>query len=68
MEPSKGRKTTEFWMFAATGVFLLLNGTTFVNVEQDLVLAWMSMTGLYGGLRTIEKTVARRATNRTGES
>lgn len=61
MEPSKGVKTTEFWMFAATGIFLLINGTSLVNVDQDLVMAWMSMTGLYGGLRTVEKTLARRA-------
>lgn len=64
MQRSQGVRTTEFWMFAATGIFLLLNGTSLVTIEQDLVLAWMSMTGLYGGLRTVEKTVAQRAADK----
>lgn len=61
MEPSKGYQTTEFWMFAATGVALLLNGTPYIEVPPDQMMAWMAMTGLYGGLRTTEKTITRKA-------
>lgn len=60
MEPSRGLKTTEFWMFALTGVALILNGTPMIEVPQEQMMAWFAMTGLYGGLRTAEKTLVKR--------
>ena len=60
--PSIGVKSTEFWMFVATGVIMLVNGTTLINVPWDQFTIWMAATGLYGGLRTIEKVKARPLT------
>ena len=56
--PSKGITSTEFYMFAATGLVMILNGTSFVNIPWDQFTIWMAATGLYGGLRTIEKVKA----------
>lgn len=60
MEPSKGIRSTEFWIIAATGIFLLVNGTPWVNVAPEHVMAWMAMASLYAGLRTTEKAIAIR--------
>jgi hypothetical protein len=56
--PSKGIKSTEFWMFVATGIMLVANGTSFVNIPWDQIVVWMAANGLYAGLRTTEKVVA----------
>jgi len=61
MERSVGVRTTEFWMFARTGLAMLANGTALTAVPWDQFTIWMGATGLYGGLRTIEKTAALRA-------
>ena len=61
MNPSKGVKSTEFWMFVATGIFMLANGTSYVSVPWDQFTIWMGATGLYAGLRTAEKVVTTRA-------
>jgi len=58
--PSKGFKSTEFWLFALTGAFMLVNGTSLVAVPWDQFTIWMAATGLYGGLRTIEKVTAHK--------
>ncbi len=63
MEPSKGFRTTEFWMFACTGIVMLVNGTPVFDVPPEQMMAWMAMTGLYGGLRTAEKTLVKRGGN-----
>lgn len=59
--PSKGVKTTEFWMFVATGLVLILNGTSYVNIPWDQYTVWMAANGLYVAGRTAEKVAAKRA-------
>jgi hypothetical protein len=58
--PSEGVKSTEFWMFAVTGIAMLVNGTSLVNVPWDQFTIWMGATGLYAGARTWEKVVAHK--------
>jgi len=58
MDPSKGLRTTEFWMFAATGIVMIANGTSFVNVPWDQFTIWMGAFGLYTAARTTEKAIA----------
>lgn len=59
--PSKGVKTTEFWILVATGLVMILNGTSWVSIPWDQFTIWMAANGLYIGARTTEKTVAHRA-------
>ena len=40
--PSKGVKTTEFWMMVATGVLMVINGTTYVEIPWDQFTIWMA--------------------------
>ena len=56
--PTKGVKSTEFWMFVATGILLVINGTSLVNVPWDQFTIWMAANGLYVAARTTEKVVA----------
>ena len=56
--PSKGIKSTEFWMTAMTFLGMFLNGTTFVEVPWDIYIGFMVANGLYVGARTTEKVVA----------
>lgn len=58
--PSTGRKTTEFWMFLFSGVVLLANGTSIINVPWDQFVVWMTAWGVYTGARTWEKVTAHK--------
>ena len=56
--PSTGVKTTEFWMTVLSGVILLANGTSFVDIPWDQFVIWMAANGLYIAGRTTEKVTA----------
>jgi len=60
MDPSKGINSTEFWMFVATGIVMVANGTPHISVPWDQFTIWIAATGLYAGLRTGEKVIAHR--------
>lgn len=68
MQRSVGIKTTEFWMFALTGLAMLANGTSLFEVPWDQFTVWMGATGFYTGMRTIEKTAALKRAAPTKET
>lgn len=65
--PSKGVRTTEFWVLVLTGILMVVNGTSLVNVPWDQFTVWMAANGLYIGARTTEKTIAHRSRTGTGD-
>lgn len=68
IEASVGKRTTEFWLMVATGVFLLANGTEWINVAPEQVMAWMAAVASFTGLRTWEKRTAIQANSSKAET
>ena len=60
--PSKGLKSTEFWMTVFSGLIMLANGTSLIDIPQEQFVIWMAANGLYVGARTIEKVTAHKTT------
>ena len=58
IEASIGKKTTEFWLILATGLFMIVNGTEWIEVDSEYVRMWFAVVGAYTGLRTWEKRTA----------
>ena len=65
--PSKGLKSTEFWMSVLSGVVMVANGTDYINIPWDNFMVWLGANGFYVGARTVEK-VAGHKRNGTGNS
>lgn len=64
--PSKGVKSTEFWVLVLTGILMVANGTSWVEVPWDQFTVWMAANGLYIGARTTEKSIAHKSRKETG--
>jgi len=52
-----GILTTEFLTFAMGGVFLILNGTSIINIPWDTLTGYLALGGVYMGGRALQKTV-----------
>ena len=59
--PSTGVKSTEFWMTVLSGVIMLANGTSLIEIPWDQFVIWMTANGLYIAARTTEKVVALKS-------
>lgn len=59
--PSKGVKSTEFWITIMSFIGMFANGTSIFNVPWDIYIGFLAANGLYIVGRTGEKMSAHNA-------
>ena len=59
-KPSKGIKTTEFYLMVLAYLLMVVNGTSHVDIPWDQVTMLLVATGVYTGARTTEKVMVKK--------
>ena len=60
-----GANSTEWRIFLVGGAMILANGTVYVDVPWDVLLAYLGLGGLGMGGRILQKTVATVVSGRS---